>query len=581
MDGQTAADRTCGVFALVGLAYVAYSLNDARSSLVRAESQAAELQKQIAAGDSAAAQSTLADLQSSTADARSRSDSVLWKAGGTLPLLGRNLDAVRTISRVLDSVARDGLPPVVNTSVDAETFRPKDGRIDLAAMGGLAPDLAKTEQVLAAGLRDLDDIEAEKLVGSLREPFERLESTLQSAQSAAFAGAKALELMPAMMGGDGKRSYLLVIQNNAEIRSTGGLPGAFAFVKAKDGKITIGKQGSATDFDFFDPPAVKLTKSERNLYSNLMAGFWADTTFTPDFPRTAEIMRAMVTQQFNRSVDGVISVDPIALSYILKGTGPVKLSDGTKLTSKNAVKRLLSDVYAEFDKQPLAQDAYFADAARKVFKAVASGQGNPRAVISGLADAVNENRILINSTRAGEQEVLGSTRVAGALMRTATATPHVGLYLNDSTTTKLEYYLTMDSQVSSVMCSSDGTQTLSTATVLGSTVPEDVKSLPRSILGPGTGEKRGSMRMNLRYYAPVGGSVTDLRVNDEQRTVVTGRDGDLEVAIIPVLLAPGQKVTVTTSIETGKGQRGDAVFSTTPGIGRTPNNVAVPSSCES
>ena len=121
---------------------------------------------------------------------------------------------------------------------------------------------------------------------------------------------------------------------------------------------------------------------------------------------------------------------------------------------------------------------------------------------------------------------------------------------------------------------------MSTTTVLGSNVPEEVKSLPRSILGPGTGEKNGSIRMNLRYYAPIGGTVTDLRINEEPRTMVRGRDGDLEVAIMPVLLAPGQKMTVTTTIETGKGQRGDAVFSTTPGIESTPNNVTVPSSCE-
>ena len=569
-----------GVLALLCLAYFAYGLNDARSSLVRAESSATQLQADIAKGDVKAARATLSDLQSATADARSRSDGVVWKVGGALPFYGQNLDAVRTIARVLDTIAQDGLPPVVDTEVDAETFRPQDGRIDLAAMEELAPGLAQADQVLSAGLRDLDGIDAESLVGSLQGPFEQLYSKLQSAQKAAFAGSKALTLMPSMMGGDGKRTYALVIQNNAEIRATGGIPGAFAIVKAKNGKLTMGQQGAAIDFGFFSPPVVKLTKSERHLYSNLMGGFWADTNFTPDFPRTAEFMRAMLERKFDRSVDGVISVDPIALSYLLKGTGPVKMPGGDELNSKNAVEKLLSDVYWENDKKPLDQDAYFADAARRVFNAVASGQGNPRAVISGLAKAVDENRILINSTRTDEQDVLQSTRVGGALTRTATSSPHVGLYLNDSTTTKLEYYLTRQTLMNSIRCSVDGTQTLSTTTVLGSNVPAKVKSLPKSILGPGTGEKKGSIRMNLRYYAPIGGTVTDIRINEEPRTIVRGRDGDLEVAVVPVLLAPGQKLTVSATIESGQGQRGDAIFSTTPGVEPTPNNVKVASSCQ-
>ncbi len=149
----------------------------------------------------------------------------------------------------------------------------------------------------------------------------------------------------------------------------------------------------------------------------------------------------MVREKFDRSVDGVISVDPIALSYVLRGTGPLKLSDGKVLTSRNAVKLLLNEVYVTYDRSPRKQDAYFADAARRVFAAVAAGKGDQRTILAGFADAVDENRIFINSTHEDEQQVLAQTRIAGALMRDASSTPHVGIFLNDSTTTKLEYYL--------------------------------------------------------------------------------------------------------------------------------------------
>ena len=196
-----------------------------------------------------------------------------------------------------------------------------------------------------------------------------------------------------------------------------------------------------------------------------------------------------------------------------------------------------------------------------------------------MGKAVGENRILISSSKKKEQEILASTRIAGALPRETGATPHVGLYLNDSTETKLEYYLHRESTVRATKCTNNGVQTLRSTTVLTSTAPKNVRTLPASILGPGTGEKPGSMRMNLRFYAPLGGLVTDLKVNGKEETINRGSHDGLNVVIVPVLLAPGQKVTVTTSMFTGEDQRNDAVFATTPGINPTPNNVKVPTAC--
>ena len=304
-------------------AYLAYDANGAKTALERAEGQVAVLQREVATGDVNSAKATLTNLQESSADARAHSDGLMWKVGGKIPLVGQNFDAVSSVSRVLDTLASEGLPVVVNDRVDANTFKPKNGRIDIGAMEQLAPGVAALEKSVSAGLRELDGIESQNLIGPLREPYERLHAKLTATEKAASAGAKALSLMPSMLGGQDRRTYLLAVQNNAEIRSTGGHPGRFRVSPSEETASSLSvKQGSATDFGYFDPPAVKLTRSERGLYTKFMASFWADSTFTPDFPRTAEIMRAMVKEKFARSLDGVISVDPIALSYILKGTGP-------------------------------------------------------------------------------------------------------------------------------------------------------------------------------------------------------------------------------------------------------------------
>jgi hypothetical protein len=291
-------------------------------------------------------------------------------------------------------------------------------------------------------------------------------------------------------------------------------------------------------------------------------------------------MRAMVRKERNRTTDGVISVDPIALSYILEATGPVTLSDGKRLTSANTVKRLLNDVYREIPADGVARDAYFADAARRVFSAVVSGQGGSQALLSGLAKSVDENRILIESTRGSEQRELAASRIGGALPTDEGPTPHLGIYYNDATATKLEYYFRQKTDVRATECTTDGAQSLTTTTVLRSVAPKSAGKLPRSILGPGTGEKRGSFRMVMAFYAPYGGVVTRLEVDGEEQPLNRVEHDGVNVVTVPVLLAPGQELTVKASMFTGKDQRGDAVFATTPGIEATPNNVTVPSACD-
>lgn len=568
-----------GVIVVLGLV-LAYRALQAKSSLTRAESHARLLNVQVGDSDVAAAKVTLRDLQADAREARSHTDGVLWAAAGHLPVLGPNFTAVKTVSKALDTIAATGIAPVVDVAdhLDPASFSPKNGRIDIDAMTKIAPSLATADKVLTASQRAVGQIKTDELFGPLRDPIINAQKTLADARAKVAAGSDAVSVMPAMLGGSEKRTYILVFQNNAEIRATGGLPGAWAEVTAKDGKISLGRQGTAGDFPYSDKPVVDLGSDEIGLYSEIMANFWQDTNFTPDFPRTGQLMRAFYKKSFGTSVDGVISVDPVALSYLIKGTGPITLADGKRLTSDNTVKLLLNDPYLNIATNEL-QNAYFADAAQRVFEAVSSGTGNAREIFAGIMKATSENRILVWSAKRAEQEILAPTRVSGALARDEGATPHVGLYLNDSTATKLEYYLHYTTDVRATACTRAGTQTLKTTTVLSSTAPKNAGSLPPSILGPGIDAKPGSMRMNLRFYAPHGGAMTDLKVNGKEQTINRGEHDGLNVVILPVLLAPGQKVTVTTSMFTGREQRNDAVFRTTPGIQSAPNNVVIPSAC--
>ncbi|WP_332662171.1 DUF4012 domain-containing protein [Aeromicrobium sp.] len=570
------------VLAVLGLgAFMAREASSAKNALDEASQQAKLLQQQVTDGDAPGATRTLSALQRSTRTARTNTDGALWDGLAKIPYVGPNVEAVQVISASLDDIARRGMPPVVkvSSSLDADVFKPKDGRLDLATLQQLAPSVATASQVLTTNRNKILDIEQDNLVGPLKGPAAELTDKITSAQSAASSAAQAMQLAPQMLGVDKKRTYLLIFQNNAEVRSTGGLPGAFAIIEADKGKLEFVRQGSATtDIPQYEQPFVKLTKGERQVYGQLMARDFRDINFTPDFPRTAAIARAMVNDKLGIKVDGVLSIDPVALGFLLKGTGPIEAAADTTLTSENAVDILLNDVYARYA-NPLEQDVFFADSAKRIFEAVTSGVGDSRTVLEQLAKSADEHRILLWSARKSEQAELAPTKISGAFPAGRTGQPQLGVYLNDSTASKMQYYLDVDVAARSVRCTSQGAQTIQLTTTYTSTAPADAAELPEYITGTGSSGPQGNMVLDTRTFAPSGGRFVSFTLNDKFRpnNGVTFKGRPVNFAAFS--LKPGAKVTVEATIVTAPNQRGDAVLSKTPGVQSSENGITVPSSC--
>lgn len=573
---------TVALLLLVLVAVMAFQARTAVSAMNSAQDQARLVQNAIADGDVDAAKSALVDLRESSREARQATDGPLWSAAERLPWLGDDVGAVRTIARVLDDIASDGLPPVVEVadSVQGDTFRPRDGQLDIVALEELSPAVSRASTALTAGKSELEAFDPENVIGPLREPLTTFKDRLDRAEGAARGASLATRLMPGMLGGDGPRRYLLITQNNAEVRSTGGLPGAWAIIEADDGRISLGEQGSAGDIlRALDqgPPVVDITDEEDELFTTRLNHDFRNTNLTPDFPRTAEISRAMVEQALGVELDGVLSIDPVALSYILEGTGPIEMPDGRSLNGTNAVDILLNQVYLDFETNP-EQDAYFAAAAGLVFDGLTSGQGETHDVIAGLAQAATEGRVLLWSAHESEQRSIANTIIGGALPADDGHTPQIGIYLNDGTGAKMQYYFDAQTTVEATRCA-DEQQTFEWATVFTSTAPADAADLTTAIIGPGFGSPPGSQLVTLRLYAPFEGSVSALMVDGEPTSWVESTHQERTVLRTQVLLEPGDEIEVSATLTSGPDQLADAQVSMTPLVRAGDYRFTVPSAC--
>ena len=74
----------------------------------------------------------------------------------------------------------------------------------------------------------------------MSDAIDKIHHQLAQSEREARHAADAAKLAPDIFGGNGPRRYLLVVQNNAESRGTGGFIGSYAIITAENGKLSVG-----------------------------------------------------------------------------------------------------------------------------------------------------------------------------------------------------------------------------------------------------------------------------------------------------------------------------------------------------
>ncbi|MFD2339673.1 DUF4012 domain-containing protein [Clavibacter michiganensis subsp. tessellarius] len=553
------------------IAWIAARALLARGELEQAVPLASSVQRDLLAGDPAGAASGVDKLREHSARAVSLTSDPVWAVTELVPGVGPNLRAFRSVAGVVDRIGGDALQPVVGIAgtLDLDSLTPKDGRIDLDPIIAAQEPVRQADDALDAALQDVTDIDTGSTLAPVTDAVTRLRQTVSSAAETLAIVRHVADLAPAMLGADGDRSYLLMFQNNAEVRSTGGIPGALALVKTGDGAFSLGTQDSARAFPRLAEPALPLDPQTAGLYGTITGRYMQDVTLTPDFPQAAPLAAEMWRLKHREPVDGVISIDPVALSYLLEATGPITLPTGDVLKSDDAVSLLLHDVYLRYP-NPDVQDAVFASVAETVFSKVSSGDVKPAALVSALTRAAEERRILIWNARADEQATLDGTTLQGSLPVDNSESTVFGVFLNDSTGAKMDYFLKLGTTLGMSMCRDDGRPNYRTEVTLTSTAPADAASLPYVVTGGGQyGVAPGDVKTRVAVYGPPGTVPLSVRIDDQEAPFQPEVVGGRAVAQVEVTLKPGQEVRI--SVDTLGDKKTDTPLSivTTPVIDAT------------
>ena len=540
----------------------------AQDNLTVAVRDARAVQTRIVSGDTEAAGASARSLSEHAELAAAMTHDPIWAVTEVLPWVGPNLAAVRQITEVVDSIAGQAVLPLVDVSgtIDLESFQITDQGIDLAPIVAARGQLDQANQVMTAATDKAGAIDVDSTVGVVRESVLLLTTVVGEAADAIDALDRTANLLPAMLGEDGARKYIVLIQNNAEVRASGGISGAQVLLATDQGKVSLAAQASSQDFPYFEEPVLPLDAPTLTLYGKPTGQYIQDVNFTPQFTTTGPLAAEMWRRVYGDQVDGVIAIDPVLLSYLLVATGPVTV-DGVEITADNAVTVLLSDVYARYS-DPEAQDAFFAEAARQVFARVTSGQAPATELVAALVRGGEEQRIRIWNSREQDQAQVVGTTLSGVMPADNSETTQIGVFLNDATGAKMNYYTKLETTLAAATCRKDGRPSYRVTATWTNEAPADAASvLPDYVTGGGGfGVEPGSVKTRIVVYGPVGALIAGGSVNGENQPSQPTYENERPALQFETLLKPGESAVVQVDFLGEAADSGPLLVTTTPTI---------------
>ena len=546
----------------------------AKSDLEQAIPLVGQVQQSMLAGDSAKAKTTIAQITALTAQAKKKTSTDLWRGSEWVPVAGPNLTAVRVAADSADALVRDAVSPL--TAIDLQALMPKDGAFDVKNLAALADDVTRADETVKRIQHDLAGLDRSALIPQVGSGITKLDDELAKVGPVLTPAHNALTILSKALGSDAPQHYLLIFQNNAESRGTGGNPAAVALLTAENGRITLTQQAGSGDFhNARDTPIIPLDPQLEALYGTKIGRWIQDSTLSPDFTDTAAIVRAYWAESFGTPIDAVASFDPVALSYLLRAIGPVTLPTGDVLTADNAVPLLLNEVYARYP-EGTEQDAFFAAAAKAVFDGLLSSHPDPKTLLDALSKAANEGRLMYAPGAKEQAALLAGTPVGGNMPADNAKTTDLGVYLDDITEGKLDYYMRMSIAATSTQCQAGATPTFSSTVTLKNTLdPGAVAGLPVYI-SPARFFAKGDVSTDMYLYGPVGSTLTGVTVNG-QPVAATGQQHLGRTAVkVNVLTHPGEAATVEATFTAPAGTFGPLEVRHTPMVAETPVTIDAP-----
>ncbi len=214
----------------------------------------------------------------------------------------------------------------------------------------VVPNLDKIEPQLKAASFEVASIDASKYpekFGSrnLRSNVELAKNFIMGAYVAVSQAKPAIVAAPSALGVPLPKNYLIIFQNDKELRGTGGFMTAYAFLKLDQGRVS-----SSTSDDIYrldeklldicrnvicplTPPAAIVKYLPEADGKPRTAWSMRDSNLSPDVPTSMQSFEKMYSFLKAEQFDGIILIDTHVVEELIKITGPIEVY-GTRYSAE-------------------------------------------------------------------------------------------------------------------------------------------------------------------------------------------------------------------------------------------------------
>ncbi len=244
------------------------------------------------------------------------------------------VEAIHPYSDLLGfKTATSAAAPAVQSAEDRIVFL-------VQTLDAIMPKLDSVTEKLKLAQAEVDQIDPnhypDSLFGkSIRSKVVEIQDTVGSSVKALSEAGPLVKLLPELLGQSGEKTYMLLFQNDAELRPTGGFLTAYAYIKVLKGKITPLESNDIYSLDarFTKKlPAPEPIKKYLPLVYN-----WnlRDMNLSPDFKASMDVFYSNYhSVPGARVVDGIIAIDTQVPVELLKVLGPIGVGGWGNFTAE-------------------------------------------------------------------------------------------------------------------------------------------------------------------------------------------------------------------------------------------------------
>ncbi len=337
----------------------------------------------LSAKDAGSLPSSLAALQQASSHFR-EADAMLTESHGLAlglsSLVPAKYRAARALLEVGDKTSEAGrILGLGFLKVFEDPTRHLDERLGVLATyaRGVLPLLQEAEKAAAS-------VSPSSLPEDRRESFQKLTTKLQAATESVREFAVMADVLAVFAGKDQARTYLLIFQNQTELRPTGGFMGSVAEVTLDHGTL---KKMFVPPGGTYDIKGQLLEHVVSPEPMHLINPSWQfqDANWFPDFPTSAKKIRWFWSKSGQPTVDGVIAINASFVERLLDITGPIDMPEYGKVINRaNFLLETQKAVEVEYDRVANTPKKFVGDLSKAMMEHVKKFTNEQWLQVAGL-----------------------------------------------------------------------------------------------------------------------------------------------------------------------------------------------------